>query len=62
MKFLKNWWARKSDHKRQNWLLLALAACFIATGLVESGQWWPVAGILSVAITMVWFEINRFDP
>ena len=39
---LRAWWYSKSKHRRQNWMLLAMALCFVASGFVESGIWWPV--------------------
>jgi hypothetical protein len=52
----RSWWRGKSRHKKQNWMLLALALCFVASGFVEAGQWvLVIAAMLPVGV-MVFLE------
>lgn len=55
---IKQWWRSKSAHKKQNWLLLALACCLIAGGFVESYSWFALIGVVP-AVGMVWLEVAR---
>lgn len=52
----RNWWRNKSRHKKQNWMLLALALCFVASGFVEAGQWVLVIAAMLPALVMVYLE------
>lgn len=55
---LRNWWSAKSNHKKQNWLLLALAIIFIAGGMVEYHTWTALIGAVP-ALTMVYLEVSQ---
>jgi len=50
------WWRGKSRHKKQNWMMLALALCFVASGFVEAGQWVLVIAAMLPALVMVYLE------
>lgn len=50
-----NWWRKKSLHKRQNWLMLSLALCLLAGGVVEIYSWLALLGAVP-ATAMVWME------
>lgn len=52
----RNWWRGKSRHKKQNWMLLALALCFVGSGFVEAGQWVLVIAAMLPAGVMVFLE------
>ena len=55
---LKNWWHSKSQHKKGNWLMLALAIAFIAGCTVEALTYWALIGALPGA-GLVWLEGSR---
>lgn len=55
---IKQWWHSNSEHKKQNWLLLALACCLIAGGFVEAYSWFALIGVVP-AVGMVWLEVAR---
>lgn len=55
---IKQWWRGKSAHKKQNWLLLALACCLIAGGFVEAYSWVALIGVVP-AVGMFWLEVAR---
>ncbi len=46
MNNLRTWWHNKTTHKKQNWLMLALACCLIAGGFVEAYSWIALVGVL----------------
>ncbi|MSR12882.1 MAG: hypothetical protein EXR84_14045 [Gammaproteobacteria bacterium] len=56
MNNLRTWWRGKSRHKKQNWLLLALALCFVGSGFVEAGAWVLVIAAMLPAGVMVYLE------
>lgn len=55
---IRSWWNSKTDQKRQNWLMLAVALCFIAGGFVEQYTWIALIGAIP-GIVMVWMEVKR---
>ena len=58
MKTLINWWASKSDHKRQNWLMLSLGLLFVASGFVEALPY--IAGLCVIPIgLLIYAEVKR---
>ena len=56
---LRAWWSSKSKHRRQNWMLLAMALCFVASGFVESGIWWPVLLCIVPGSVLLWLELTN---
>ena len=56
---LRAWWTSKSKHRRQNWMLLAMALCFVASGFVESGIWWPVLLCIVPGAVLLWLELTN---
>ena len=56
---LRAWWSSKSKHRRQNWMLLAMALCFVASGFVESGIWWPVLLCIVPGGVLLWLELSE---
>ena len=56
---LRFWWSSKSKHRRQNWMLLAMALCFVASGFVESGIWWPVLLCIVPGGVVLWLELSE---
>jgi hypothetical protein len=58
MKTLTNWWASKSDHKRQNWLLLSLGLLFLATGFVEALPYLAILCMIPVGL-LIYAEVSR---
>ena len=56
---LRAWWSSKSKHRRQNWMLLAMALCFVASGFVESGIWWPVLLCIVPGAVVLWLELSE---
>ena len=56
---LRAWWSSKSKHRRQNWMLLAMALCFVASGFVESGIWWPVLLCIVPGAILLWLELSE---
>ena len=56
---LRAWWSSKSKHRRQNWMLLAMALCFVASGFVESGIWWPVLLCIVPGSVVLWLELSE---
>ena len=59
MTSLRAWWSSKSKHRRQNWMLLAMALCFVASGFVESGIWWPVLLCIVPVVVVLWLELSE---
>lgn len=55
---LKTWWHSKSQHKKGNWLMLALAIAFIAGCTVEALTYWALIGALP-GVGLVWLEGAR---
>ena len=55
---LRTWWHAKTTAKKQNWLLLALGVCFVASGFVEYYSWMAIAGIVPAA-GLVYLECWR---
>lgn len=56
MNNLRTWWRSKTTHKKQNWLLLALACCLIAGGFVEAYSWVALVGVVPAGV-MVGLEV-----
>lgn len=56
---LRAWWSSKSKHRRQNWMLLCMALCFVASGFVESGIWWPVLLCIVPGAAVLWLELSE---
>ena len=56
---LRTWWSSKSKHRRQNWMLLAMALCFVASGFVESGIWWPMLLCIVPGAVVLWLELSE---
>jgi hypothetical protein len=58
MKTLTNWWSTKSDHKRQNWMMLSLGMLFLATGFVEALPY--IAGLCAIPVlVLIYIEVRR---
>lgn len=55
---LQSWWNNKTDHRRQNWLLLALALIFVASGMVEQFMAGSIVAMLPIGV-LVWLELKR---
>ncbi|MNR35318.1 hypothetical protein D3C85_1531520 [compost metagenome] len=53
---MRNWWNSKTTHKRHNWLLLALACCLVAGGMVEVYSWVALVGVVPAGV-MVGLEV-----
>jgi hypothetical protein len=43
---IANWWRAKSYHKRQNWMMLSIGLCFLASGFIEACQWWALIAVV----------------
>lgn len=56
---LRTWWSSKSKNRRQNWMLLCMALCFVASGFVESGIWWPVLLCIVPGVVVLWLELSE---
>ena len=59
MNKLQIWWHSKNAAKKQNWMMLALASCIIASGFVESGMWWPVLVGIVPGICVLYLECSE---
>jgi len=40
-------------------MLLAMALCFVASGFVESGIWWPVLLCIVPGAVLLWLELTN---
>jgi hypothetical protein len=52
------WWRNKTQHKRQNWCLLALAVVMIAGTTVEALSYWALIGAVP-GLVLGWLEVLR---
>jgi hypothetical protein len=57
MKTLRLWWSTKTDHKKQNWYMLAIVLCILASGFVEFSPWLAGLSVLPAAM-MVALELS----
>jgi hypothetical protein len=53
MKAVRNWWSRKDSTRKQNWYMLAIALCILASGFVEFSPWLAGLSVLPAAMMVV---------
>jgi hypothetical protein len=57
MKSIRNWWSRKDATRKQNWYMLAIALCILASGFVEFSPWLAGLSVLPAGM-MVALELS----
>jgi hypothetical protein len=57
MKAVRNWWSRKDSARKQNWYMLAIALCILASGFVEFSPWLAGLSVLPAGM-MVALELS----
>ena len=55
---MTNWWRNKSQHKRNNWALLAFALAMLAGMTVEALSYWALIGA-APGFVIGWLEVVR---
>jgi hypothetical protein len=51
------WWHGKTQHKKNNWLLLGLLLAFLAGCTVEALTFWSLLGVVP-GVALVWLEVS----